>query len=167
MPADVSQRSTPDVTPHPRQWLTIRRWLLIVIIVTCALGVGWGVFEYVVWIMPVDSFTFVEREDLNGRILRNITSADAHEASLLRQQINDQRVMNTGWPGPLGAPGGCPAVITATIPDPSIVDFRYTFSWHGFLIEQVQGGGACHTGQATAGDLTFQVDFMPIIPKGS
>jgi len=154
-----------DAGARPRRSFIARRWYFIVLLTLCVFGVVYAAFQYVIWTMPVDSFTFIEREDLNGQVIRNITSTDSYEANLLRQQINNQRDMNTGWPGPLAAPGGCPATVTSTIPDPSIVDFRYTFSWRGFLIEVVQGGGACHTGQATAGDLTFQVDFMPVIPK--
>ena len=171
MTADVSPRPAPNTPPRPRRSLLTRRWLLTALIMTCVLGVGFGIFEYVVWTMPVDSFTFVEWNDTTGRIMRNIASTNVHEASLLRQQINDHRDMQSGALGstPFGF-ADCP--ILSTLSDHLTFDFRYVFRWRGFLIEQAQvfgmestqGGEQCGTGAATAGDISYVVSFIPVIP---
>jgi len=51
------------------------------------LSVAFGVFEVVIWRLPVDSYTFVAR-GADGRVSEHVVSHDAHVASALRQKIN-------------------------------------------------------------------------------
>ena len=64
-----------------------QRVLLGSLITALGLSVAFGVFEVVIWRLPVDSYTFVAR-GADGRVSEHVVSHDAHVASALRQKIN-------------------------------------------------------------------------------
>jgi hypothetical protein len=158
-----SEDRTSDATPRwlpPQRVLRFVRRVLIGLVFVC---VVFGAFEFIVWHMPVDSFSFTAY-DANGKILAHIVRSDAQEANTLRQQINNKPqapIEGTAIHAPTVA------LCMEPIYTGPIASYRYNFWWHDLLIETVWVDfTACGGGWVSSGGSTIGVLKMPVVPKG-
>jgi|SRR5579862_5223586 len=134
---------------------SLRRLLVAALILLGLLGTL-GAFEYTVWHIPADRFTFVVY-DANGNLIAHVARNNAREADAFRQQVNAQ--FQSDWDED---------PVTGCAPNPGIImSFRYDFFWRGFLVETVWSQNTeCPVGWESGGGVTFEVIGFPIAPPG-
>jgi hypothetical protein len=73
---------------HRAKRTATQQFLRGLFIAVCAVPLIFGAFEYAIWHMPVDSYTFIAR-NTDGQVIAHETSNDTRVASALRERINN------------------------------------------------------------------------------
>lgn len=144
-----------------KRWKQLRRWALAAVVVA-GVAASVGLFEYTIWHMPVDRFTFVAY-NATGKQIVDVDRTNAQEATSLRQQMNalpqpsdnDVRQQDSV------------VVCSEPIYTGPIDSYLYTFYWQGVQVETVSVENVqCTGGWVSAGGMIYGVTGMPILPKG-